>query len=246
MRNDLNPPNVLDDRSRSTGVRALLADRKGAVGFLALTSVLGGLFEALFLVVITRSAFAITDGSDQVGLVAGWEVGVNTAVVVSLALVLTRVGLAVIATSQSAKLSSSVVAGVRRDLARAFMQASWSSQHGERTGRLQELLTTFAQRGGELAKNITIGITAGCSLAAMMIAAVIVDPAASIVVIGAIAILSLVLRPLRASVKRQAHRTATAGMEFATSLSETSQLGMEMHVFNVQPQATERIVELID
>ena len=38
----------------------------------------------------------------------------------------------------------------------------------------------------------------------------------------------------------------TAGMDFATSLSETSQLGMEMHVFNVQPQATERIVDLID
>ncbi len=35
-------------------------------------------------------------------------------------------------------------------------------------------------------------------------------------------------------------------MDFATSLSETSQLGMEMHVFNVQPQATERIVDLID
>jgi hypothetical protein len=25
-------------------------------------------------------------------------------------------------------------------------------------------------------------------------------------------------------------------MDFATSLSETSQLGMEMHVFNVQPR----------
>jgi len=35
-------------------------------------------------------------------------------------------------------------------------------------------------------------------------------------------------------------------MEFATGLSETSQLGMEMHVFNVQPTATERIIDLID
>ena len=88
----------------------------------------GGLFEALFLVVITRTAFAITDGSDLVGLIAGWEVGVNTAVFVSLAFVLTRVGLAIISTSQSAKLSSTVIAGVRRDLAQAFMQASFPSQ----------------------------------------------------------------------------------------------------------------------
>ena len=46
--------------------------------------------------------------------------------------------------------------------------------------------------------------------------------------------------------KREAQQTAASGMDFATSLSETSQLGMEMHVFNVQPQATERIVDLID
>ena len=64
--------------------------------------------------------------------------------------------------------------------------------------------------------------------------------------IAAVAVLGSVLRPLRAAVKREARRTATAGMDFATSLSETSQLGMEMHVFNVQPQATERIVDLID
>jgi ABC-type multidrug transport system fused ATPase/permease subunit len=34
-------------------------------------------------------------------------------------------------------------------------------------------------------------------------------------------------------------------MEFATSLSEISQLGMEMHVFNVQPQTERRVAELI-
>ena len=80
----------------------------------------------------------------------------------------------------------------------------------------------------------------------MLVSAIVIDPAASLVVIAAVAVLGSVLRPLRSAVKREARRTASSGMDFATSLSETSQLGMEMHVFNVQPQATERIVDLID
>jgi ABC-type multidrug transport system fused ATPase/permease subunit len=228
------------------GVRGLLSSRRTAVGALAATSVLGGLVEALFLVSITRAAFAITDGDDEFGLVAGWEVSVTTAVLFSLALVVIRVALAIATTWQSARLSASVIADVRRELAQAFMQASWSSQHGERSGRLQELLTTFAQQGAALVTATTQAVTSGCSLAAMLVSAIVIDPAASLVVIAAVAVLGSVLRPLRAAVKREAQRTATAGMDFATSLSETTQLGMEMHVFNVQPRATERVVDLID
>jgi ATP-binding cassette, subfamily B, bacterial len=206
----------------------------------------GGLVEALFLVTVTRIGFAITDGQDTVGVIAGRTMPTGSAVVVALMLVFARIGLAVATTWQSSHLGASVIAEVRHDLARAFMGASWSSQHGERTGRLQELLTTFAQRGAELVDATTSAIASGCSLAALLGSAIAVDPLASIVVIAAVAVMGGVLRPLRAAVKREAGRTASAGMEFATGLSETSELGMEMHVFNVQPQATERIIDLID
>ena len=229
-----------------TSVWPLLSARRSAVVGLAATSVLGGLAEALFLVTVTRTAFAITDGNDTFGLIAGKTVTTTEAILLALALVLIRVGLAVATNWQASRLSASVIADVRRDLARAFMKASWSSQHGERSGRLQELLTTFAQRGAELVNSTTLGITSACSLAALLVSAIAVDPTASLVVIGAVAVLGSVLRPLRSAVTREARRTAASGMDFATGLSETSQLGMEMHVFNVQPQATERIVGLID
>ena len=97
-----------------------------------------------------------------------------------------------------------------------------------------------------LVGSLTGLIVAGGSLAAMLVSAVAVDPIAALVVIVAVVVLGSVLRPLRAAVKRQARQAATTGMGFATALSETSQLGMEMHVFNVQPQAGERIGGLID
>jgi ABC-type multidrug transport system fused ATPase/permease subunit len=210
------------------------------------TSTLAGLSEALFLVIVSRSAFAITDGDEQFGIVAGIEVTVGAAVGIALALVAIRTVLAVVTSSQSARLSTSVVAGIRRELARSFMAASWAEQHGNRTGRLQDLLTSFTNQGALLVASILMMITAGASLAALLVSAVAIDPIASIVVIGAIALLGAVLRPIRSAVKREARRSATSGMEFATSLSETSQLGMELHVFHVQPQATQRLDRLIE
>lgn len=236
---------VHDDGSPG-GVRGLLSTRRSAVAGLALTSVSGGIIEAYFLVIVTRIAFAITDQQNTIDLIAGITARRSTAVLLVFALVLLRVGLAIATTWQSSRLGASVIAEVRRNLAQAFMRASWSSQHGERSGRLQELLTTFAQQGAGLVSATTLAVTSGCSLVALLGSAIAVDPLASLVVIVAVAVLSSVLRPLRAAVKREAQRTASAGMVFATGLSETSQLGMEMHVFNVQPQATERIIGLID
>jgi len=97
-----------------------------------------------------------------------------------------------------------------------------------------------------LVNSITSLLVAGGSLAALLVSAVAVDPFAALVVIVAVVVLGSVLRPLRARVKRQALQTSQDGMGFATALSETSQLGMEMHVFNVQPQAGARIDGLID
>ena len=165
---------------------------------------------------------------------------------ITLALVVARTVLGVITASQSANVSNAVVAGIRRDLARSFMAASWGAQHGQRTGRLQDLLTSFAGQGATLVGSLLMIVVAGASLGALLASAIAIDPLASIVVIGAIVVLGAVLRPLRSAVKGEAHRTATTGMEFATSLSETSQLGMELHVFHVQPQATQLLDGLIE
>lgn len=238
------PPEVSPGPSRGE-VRLLLDGRAWAIARIAAVSILGGMAEALFLVIVTRSAFAITDGDDRFGVVAGIEVTVVGALLASLVLVVLRTVLAMLGAAQTAALSTSVIADVRRDLSRTFMTASWSEQHGERSGRLQELLTTFVSQGAGLVGAVLGVITAGGTLVALMGSAIAVDPIASVAVIGAIVALGLVLQPLRGGVKRAANQAAETGLAFATSLSETSQLGMEMHVFNVQPQAIERIDGLI-
>ena len=232
--------------SRLALLQPLAAGKWRAIGSLSLFSVLGGLVEALFLVVVTRTGFAVTDGADQVDIVAGRSLAISNSIAVAFALVICRVALAVVATWQRARLSTAVIVEQRRQLAGAYLRSTWSAQHGERAGRLQELLTTFSQRGANLVNALMQGITNGFSLLALLVSAIVLDPVASLVVIIAVALLSLCLRPLRSSVRRQARLNADTGMDYATALSEISQLGMEMHVFGVQRQTERRVSALLE
>ena len=231
--------------TQSPGARALLAGHRRQVLALAATSLVGGFLEAVFLVVVTRAAFAITDGDDRLQVFGGRSLAMSAAIVLALAIVVTRVGFAVTSAWQSAHLGTAVTADLRLRLGGAFLRSTWTQQHGQRSGRLQELLTTFSQRGSELVSSAMQAITSGFSLAALLLTAVVVDPRASLIVVAVVGVLGLVLRPVRSAVRRQAAVASSTGMEFATSLNEISQLGMEMHVFNVQPQTEVRLSQLV-
>ncbi len=224
---------------------SLLRPYRRHVAALTLTSFAGGLLEALFLVFVTRTAFAITDGDERVGLVASRFASFPQAIALAFLLVVLRAGLAVAAAWQSSHLNATATADLRLRLGHAFLRSSWSAQHGQQVGRLQELLTTFAQQGSQLIGSAIGAYTSGANLIALVIFAVVIDPIASLVLVVAVALLASVLRPLRAAVRRQASISAASSMELATSLGEVSQLGMEMHVFNVQPPTERRVDRLI-
>jgi len=214
------------------------------MGVLALTSFVAGLLEAGFLVIITRAAFAVTNGESEVDF-GGHQLRVGLITASSLVLVVARVAMGLLANAQSARLVSDASADLRHDLTDAYLDASWAVQQGDRSGYLQELLSSFADRAGGVVSNLTGAITAGFNLLAILGLAVFVNPAASVVVIGTVVALGALLWPIRRVVERHARRQAQARTSFASSLSEMSQIGMEVHVFNVQPQAKTEISQLI-
>ncbi len=237
----------MSSRAKSNAsIATLLHGRRIPIAALAVSSLVGGLAEAAFLVVITRAAFAITSGDKQIHAFGDHSLSVGTTVWIAFGLVLFRVALALLSTQQASRLTTAVMSEIRRDLSQAFLRSSWSVQQDQRTGRLQELLTTFAGNGASLASSVTGGVIAGCNLLALLGLAIAVDPIGSIVLVVAVAILALALRPIRGLVRKYGGLTAQAGMEFATSLSEISNLGMEVHVFNVQPQTEARVGQLIN
>ena len=131
----------------------------------------GGLVEALFLVLVTRAAFSITEGRSDSAYSPDRDLSVGAAMGVTFALVALRLGLAVWSNAQAARLTSEVVATIRAELAHAFLQASWPVQQQARSGQLQELLTSFSQHGSELVGGLTVAATSVFNLIALLCAA---------------------------------------------------------------------------
>jgi len=227
------------------GLTGLVKRRLKPLTVLAFVAGGAALSEALILVLITRMAFAISDGADAIGLGGGRTVGIGGAFWLSVVLIILTIGLQVTAAWRHSHLIALVVADIRFDLADAFLDAKWSAQHGERAGQLQELLTTFIRGGSVLIGAVSLGTISAVSLLAMVIAAAIVDPVAAALLFGLVFALAMAIRPLNRVVNVEASRTAMAGMDFATSLSEVSQLGLEIHIFNVQPSAKSKLGDLI-
>lgn len=163
----------------------------------------------------------------------------------ALALVVLRMAAAVLAAWQSARLAASLTGAIRSRLSSSYLRSSWEAQHETASGRLQELLTTFAQQGAVLVTSINQATAAGFSLLAILVTAVVVDPVISLAVIGATAVLGLVLRPVRNAVRGQAATTSRAGLSFATAVADNAPLGLETHVFGVQAEADERVQTMI-
>lgn len=219
---------------------------RAALAILTMVSLIGGLLEAVFLVLVTRAAFAITDGRPRFGVLAGHFLTVRWAVLLALALVVARAVLGVAGNSLAARINAKSISQFRKRMGSAFLNAPWSVQQRDRSGRLQEMMGQFAHTGAQLISSLGGAIIAGANLVAMLGLAVLVDPTSSILTAGAVIVLGGAMVPLRKAMRRYAARAAASGMEFATSLSEVSQLGLEMHVFNVQGEIGQGLNQLIE
>ncbi|MEI6401513.1 MAG: ABC transporter ATP-binding protein [Actinomycetota bacterium] len=224
----------------------LIRDHQGLIAMLAITSVIGGVSEAGFLVILTRAAFAITAGEEQVGLYGTLTVSIGATLLVALLLVVIRMATAASANWYTAALNTGATHELRLRLARSFLRSTWAAQQGSRSGRLQELVTTYSGSGATLLACVGGAIVAGFSLASLLVLAAFVDPVGSLVALAALALLGMLLRPLRRKIQVHARRVANDGMALAVATSEVSGLGMEMHVFDVRGQVEERVVDLLD
>ena len=145
-------------------MRTVLRANASSIAGLSVTSLAGGLLEAGFLVIVTKLAFALTEEERQVELLADVSLTLTLALTLALIVVLLRISAAIASAWQSARLSSDLVASIRRQLASSFLRASWAAQHDSRNGRLQELLTTYAQQRSVLGVSLGTVVISGFNL----------------------------------------------------------------------------------
>jgi ABC-type multidrug transport system fused ATPase/permease subunit len=213
---------------------------------MGVTSLAAGAVEAMLLVVITRIALAITEGRTTLGLLAGHRPSVGTAIAFAAILVIVRLVLALLTMRLNVTLAVNVGADVRTDVADAYLHASWATQQAEGSGRLQEMLISFAGSASGVANAFGVALNAGLSLLALFVGSLLINPIATVVVVVALTVLGSALAPIRRRVRTRGTEAAEAQMEFATSIAEMTSLGLEMQAFGVRDQFTAETKRLIE
>lgn len=215
------------------------------LSLLAGSSYLAGLFEAVFLVLVTNTALALNNSTSGM-VVFGRDISRSDVLWVAATALVARTLLAVFASRQAAKVMSGVVAHTRSTLMHEFVTTSHEVQSTEKAGTLHELMTTFSSQSSAMISALSRMIIAAANLTALIGLALFVNPGGAALLVCSIAVLAVVLRPLRSMLERRSNASATAGLGFANAVSETAQLGMELHVFDVRHAAAERVQASID
>ncbi len=211
-------------------------------------AVAAGFAEAAVLVLIARIAFALTSPDRHVevdlGPLGQTSFSIGTLLTFAAVLVVVRVVLQVVYTVLATNVTYAAIEQMRTGLIHRYLATGWPLQAAQREGRLQELLTTYTDAGANAVGSLTSGMIGAFSLSALLLTALWVSPVASVVAAVLALGLGLMLRPLRAAVRRRSGRTAAANLAFATGLTELTSTLQEVRIFGVEQQVSERLEEL--
>jgi len=193
-----------------------------------------------------RHFLPITDDVDQVQLIGSLSLDRSVVLGISAAGLVIRLLMAVLTSKQSATLSNGVVFQVRRRLVRAYFGAEWSVQHGQQPGSIQEYASSYTNSVIGYLNSASWFVVSLANLIALLGVAIVLDPIGALALAAAIGVLAAALRPLRTAIGRRARRANNARVEFATTVSEYSSLGLDFKIFNVAESAQVRLDELAE
>lgn len=231
----------VETRSGRQILLRLAGTHRASMILLAVTSFLGAMLEAGFLVLLTGIVLALADGTGTVGPFLGHSIGIIPALLGAATAIAVRLILNIVTAQVSAILGARVRTEQRQALARAFLRAEWGVQQSESAGRLQQLLGPFVGTINTAMQALTQGVTAVLSLVAFLSAGLSVDAGGMLIALGALAVLGLILAPIRRLIRRQARTSIQTDMEFATSVAELGALGLEMQTFGVRSKFEEHL-----
>lgn len=242
------------DATTSLSLRELsapyLRSQRRRLIIVSVYAVLGGFAEAGILVLIARIAFALASSGHSVALSLGpvpeMTISVPVLIAITGALVVARVATLLGQVRVSTRSITEVVQQAQHRLIAEYLSAAWSVQASQREGRLQQLVTGYAGATARLVGSFAAGVIAAFNLGALLITALAVSPLASLAAALGALMIGVLLRPLRAGVRRRAARTAAANLELATGVTEFTSTLLETRIFGVRGPVERRVGALVD
>ena len=227
----------------------LLGDNRKRVAMLAASSVVSGVIEAVVLAVIAQVAASLAVGTTQVNVDFG-PAHFRASLPVLLAigggmafgLLLLQAPIAYL----PARIASDTQEQLRLRLFSAFTRASWTVQAQDREGHLQELMGNQIALSTQGTIQATSLVAYASSFCMLLLAALVLNPAAAgIVVVVSIALFAA-LRPISVAGTRYARMLSHAQLAHGSGVSEATRLAESTRAFGVAEAQRARMAVLID
>ncbi|MGA2835229.1 MAG: ABC transporter ATP-binding protein [Acidimicrobiales bacterium] len=207
-------------------------------------SLVGGLSQAVLLVLISEVAVAEVEGKHSIHALGG-SFSPTSAILVSVLALLLFLSTSILGVLLSTSVQEQALTLTRTRVVTGFFQSNWSLQSTERLGHLQQLLTVNANATGQAVQNVSAGLQSLLMVCGLLGVAVTVDPAAAAGVIAVGVALSLMLRPLNQRSRRANRELSKTTRGMATQVTEFTRLSRDFRLFGVETRVMDRLRRLI-
>lgn len=204
--------------------------------WLCVWSFIGGLSQATLLVLVSELAVNSVQNDRGVTLL-GIDISRGNALAASIAVLVLYAVSTTIAGLATARLSRRSLEIGRGNMIRAYFQASWAVQSNERLGYIQQLLAVSCENIGNVLLTLASGIQALLSVAALIVAAFVVDPGVAGLVIVFGLVLFVLLRPFNHMAGRASRKLLEETNDLAIGVTGFSRLTRETRVLGVEERA---------
>ncbi|MCU1356861.1 MAG: transporter ATP-binding protein [Acidimicrobiales bacterium] len=233
-----------------TAIRPYLGATNREIWALIITSAILGFFEAGVLVLMMRGAVAITSGEKTIDFAAG-PVGVSNMSMGALFGIAIVMLVLIIAgrwwsSALIAKTSAETLSTTRKRLLRAFIHSGWPLQSGERSGQLQEQVTTNVVLVSQASLTLASGAAAAFQFLALMLSALVIQPVAAVLITFSVGLLYLAFRPLSRSARRLSRQAVDANKTYAGEVADAVTMTLEVNTFDVGDPLSDRIDLVVD
>ena len=211
---------------------------------LSVSSFLGGICEAVLLVLIANLALAIGGNATAAGKTSVFGLsGLDTRslFLVAVALTALRLSFQYLAARLTARTTTRLTQRIRSGTFDDYVHASWALQSAESEAAIQDLLQRHVAKAQAAVITVGLMIRTGFMVLALVGSSFIVDPAASGLIIAVGLVLFVGLRPLTIRAKKLGKRQAELGITYGVQAREAVDLSLEIRAFGVSDQVAERL-----
>lgn len=227
-----------------SAVRLLFAQAPAHVVLTALFGLLSGLAEAAVLLLIVRSALAVTDRAETpvVDLPVLGGMSLRAAALVGAGLLVVRLLLQLAGAWTSADAFAKLRLRWLGEIVARSLKCKWEDVASQPEGMLSELASAVVPHAAAAVLNLAVLVQQAASLAILLAATFLVNAGAALAALVSVGVLALLVRPIGVAIRRQAARSVEEEQRLATGVAEVTRALLEVRSYGVEPEVESRLM----